>query len=206
MHLNLHHQQQKQQQHYNSNSQPKIVSYATGNDASPTSTSTTSIKSQQNMLQYGVKYVTNNELNNYDYQRQPALVYGQPGGGVPQTGSKQHVFAPMRAPLERKLPYSIKTLPYPPSFISLTTTERPSNNYYSHNHSTAYKKIPDLFSHRQSKSLLDSYIPSWQVTKLLQQYHGKQGAQGSNNNNLHTLAFVMPYKNYYKREVNKVKK
>lgn len=198
MHPNLQHRQQK------FINKPQIVSYATGgNEALTKSTTATSIKSL-----YDVKYLTTNDLHGYDQtntqtninlSRQPAFVYGQPGV---RSASKQYAFAPMRSPMERKLPYSSKTLPYPPSFISFTTTEKPSYSYYTADHKLAYNRIPDLFSSRQSKSLLDSYIPSWQITKMLQRYESP--AQGvRKTGNLHTLALVRPFKTYHKREVNK---
>ncbi|XP_037809206.1 uncharacterized protein LOC119601977 isoform X1 [Lucilia sericata] len=186
MHPNLHHHIPRI-----NNKKTAIVSHATGNEPSPmTTTSIKSLTSIENMQQFltkvnGVKYIRNNKLNDYDNTAEVVSEFVKP---VNKEGSKQYLFAPMRPSLERELPYSSNTLPYPPSFISITTTEKPLFSFKSEHH-----KIPDLFSHRQSKSLWDSYIPSWQITKMLQQYKTKPVF--NNKNNLHTLAFARQYKN-----------
>ncbi|XP_023309461.2 uncharacterized protein LOC111691070 isoform X3 [Lucilia cuprina] len=186
MHPNLHHHIPR----INYKKTP-IVSHATGSEPSPmTTTSIKSLTSMENMQQFltkvnGVKYIRNNKLNDYDNTAEVVSEFVKP---VNKEGSKQYLFAPMRPSLERELPYSSNTLPYPPSFISITTTEKPLFSYKSE-----YHKIPDLFSHRQSKSLWDSYIPSWQITKMLQQFKNK--TVFNNKNNLHTLAFTRQYKN-----------
>uniref|UniRef100_A0A1I8NXR0 Uncharacterized protein n=1 Tax=Stomoxys calcitrans TaxID=35570 RepID=A0A1I8NXR0_STOCA len=214
---------------------PEIVSHATGNEASPPSPSINlklyqslppPSEHQRNQLpEYaiatGVKYATINQQHNKPYsqpaappspiERHPAEVYGLPPQ-TPGKHSKQVLYAPMR--FDRKLPYSSKTFPYPPSFISLTTTERPvkyeqqhfaspPQHYYSYDHKSAYNKIPDLFDHRNAKSLLDSYIPSWQVVKMLQSFQQQPQHQGGNinhNGNLQTLA--TPYKGHFKRNAS----
>uniref|UniRef100_A0A1A9WCM3 Zasp-like motif domain-containing protein n=1 Tax=Glossina brevipalpis TaxID=37001 RepID=A0A1A9WCM3_9MUSC len=172
----------------------------------------------------GIKYGIENDLDSdTNYFRKPALKYGEPGGGssTDDSGvvfSKQILYAPKRPRGETKLPHSYKYLPNPPSFITFTTTtEKPANynsktSVYHYNHKpyhTLVKStnniVPDFFAYRHSKSLLDSYIPSWHVAKMLQQYqHQLQEAsmQTISNNNLHTLAFILPFKNNFKQSTN----
>lgn len=170
-----------------------------------------------NSIKPELNFINSNDLAlNYEEQsvvvpRQPAIEYGLPGGAIPREihNSNQLHYAPLRAAHDRKLPLSPKTVPYPPSFISLTTnTEKPAYQPYSF-YSTDFKsvmnqKLPDLFSHRSSKSLLESYIPSWEVVKHLQQYKQQQqhGQERSARNGIgsHTLAFASPFKGYIKRQ------
>lgn len=203
-----HHQQQL----------PAIVSHATGNEASPLSSSSSSPINPRpyhtNRLPHryytadtGEKYATRHQAYGQSAApaRQPATVYGPPPppsySSQGAKHSKQVLYAPMRYINDRKLPYSSKTFPYPPSFISLTTTEKPIANFYSYDHKSAYNKMPDFFSHRNAKSLLDSYIPSWQVVKMLQQY---QHQTSNSNQNLQTLA--TPYHRNFKRNANDLRK
>uniref|UniRef100_A0A1I8MFA2 Uncharacterized protein n=1 Tax=Musca domestica TaxID=7370 RepID=A0A1I8MFA2_MUSDO len=189
---NLHHQRQRQ---------PAIVSHATGNEASPHLQRPPHQANSRPHYQPGTAAKFGNHI-----ARQPAVVYGPPSPPLtlpPPLGprhSKQVIYAPMRFVNDRQLPYSAKTFPYPPSFITLTTTERPVGPklIYYPNHKSAYQKIPDFFVNRSSKSLLDSYIPSWQVVKMLEEY--RQGQH--RNSNLQTLA--LPYHRNFKRNADNV--
>lgn len=107
--------------------------------------------------------------------------------------SNQALYAPKRLKEETKLPDDYKYLPYPPSFITFTTTtEKPVMTTYAYaapvvppSTSTGYfQKLkdkfkfpinfkPDLFNHREPQSLLESYIPSWEIHKMMQQYDHK---------------------------------
>ncbi|XP_075156547.1 uncharacterized protein LOC142229848 [Haematobia irritans] len=231
IHPNLHHQSPKTLLAPPTPSL-EIVSHATGNEASPSATINLKAyqslapppppsEHQRNRLPHGnafdsgVKYAT----TNYHHQpyslppaalplpleRHPAEVYGLPPQQtlMGSKHSKQVLYAPMRYLGDRKLPYTSKTFPYPPSFISLTTTERPmkydhgSPHYYSYDHKSAYNKIPDLFDHRNAKSLLDSYIPSWKVVQIMQEYQ-----HGAYNQNINLQTLATPHKGYFKRNAN----
>ncbi|KAL9885566.1 uncharacterized protein ACN427_011920 [Glossina fuscipes fuscipes] len=199
---------------FNSNNEPSKAYFA----SAPTKFS----RAADNKLYFvnnEIRYGIENDLDpDTNYFRKPALKYGEPGGasadGSAVLFSKQILYAPKRPRDETKLPYSYKYLPNPPSFITFTTTtEKPANyniktSLYHYNHKPYHaivkstnNIVPDFFTYRHSKSLLDSYIPSWQVAKMLQQYqHQLQatGAQTAFNNNLHTLAFLLPFKNNLK--------
>ncbi|XP_034139624.1 protein enabled homolog [Drosophila guanche] len=111
----------------------------------------------------------------YGYTQPPPRLYAArppppppPGLGFQQ--SKQFAYAP--APQRGYAAGHRIPLPYPPSFISITT-RRPSGGYGA-SHQKPFRPsqpdpTPDLFAGRASKSLLDSYIPSWEVLRLLQQ-------------------------------------
>ncbi|KAH8289666.1 hypothetical protein KR054_009020, partial [Drosophila jambulina] len=79
----------------------------------------------------------------------------------PPPQSKQFAFAPRHYANGPRIP-----LPYPPSFVSITT--RPPPGYRSKPFRPSQPDpTPDLFAGRNSKSLLDSYIPSWEVLRLI---------------------------------------
>lgn len=188
MHQNLHHIKKT----YIELQKTPIVSYTTGNEPSPmTTTSINSLASVENMQQFLTAHndgnnIINNKLNQFNNGVEMVSQLNRP---LYRDGSKQFRYAPIRPSLEKELPYSRNTLPYPPSFISITTTENPLLHYDPINN-----KVPDLFTHRQSKSLWDSYIPSWHITKMLHQLTNKAEYK-SNINNLQTLVFVKSYIN-----------
>ncbi|XP_030379688.1 uncharacterized protein LOC115627935 [Scaptodrosophila lebanonensis] len=105
--------------------------------------------------------------------------------------SKQFAYAP---PHQRNYASGPRIpLPYPPSFISITT-RRPNA------HASIYAKpfrpsqpdpTPDLFAERASKSLLDSYIPSWEVVRLLQQHRLARIPGVPGGTQQHTLAYPL---------------
>ncbi|BFG00280.1 zyxin [Drosophila madeirensis] len=117
----------------------------------------------------------------YGYTQPPPRLYAArppppPGLGFQQ--SKQFAYAP---PPQRGYAAGHRIpLPYPPSFISITT-RRPSGGYGA-SHQKPFRPsqpdpTPDLFAGRASKSLLDSYIPSWEVLRLLQQTQPQSQSQ-----------------------------
>ncbi|XP_036338492.1 uncharacterized protein LOC118748224 [Rhagoletis pomonella] len=89
--------------------------------------------------------------------------------------SNQQQYAPERRTVANTRPAHEKLLPYPPSFISITstsTTATPPQNAPRNSLDYDVKgisKFPDIFVKRQDKSLLDSYIPSWVMTRIIQQ-------------------------------------
>ena len=149
-----------------------IVSHATSSEASPITTA--SIKSP--------KKIHNN------LQFLPTVNNNQDGRHTTQSGSNQYIYAPMRSSNEKELSPTNITLPFPPSFISITTTERPTLKTLTNG--IEHIKTPDLFIHRQYKSLWDSYIPSWKIIGTLQQLQNKKF---NSVNNLHTLALIKPF-------------
>ncbi|EDW58081.2 uncharacterized protein Dvir_GJ15224 [Drosophila virilis] len=139
----------------------------------------------------------------YDFlQQQPPLL--RPGLGPhpsPATlplllqQSKQFAYAPM--PQRNYAPAPRIPLPYPPSFVSITTRSPASG--HSASHSKPFRPsqpdlTPDLFAGRDSKSLLDSYIPSWEVLRLYQQHQSPRPFQR------HTLAYAVPSLRVFKRD------
>lgn len=65
-------------------------------------------------------------------------------------------------------------IPYPPSFVSFTT-RRPGSERIRPFRPSQPDPTPDLFAGRSSKSLIDSYIPSWEVLRLIRQHQPQQG-------------------------------
>ncbi|XP_041449424.1 uncharacterized protein LOC111071957 [Drosophila obscura] len=139
----------------------------------------------------GIQYVGSNALPLPRPQR-PTFVYGytQPppsrlyaarpppglgqglGLGLGLQQSKQFAYAPL--PQRSYATGHRIPLPYPPSFISITTRRPSGHGHGSHHGEQPFRPsqpdpTPDLFAGRASKSLLDSYIPSWEVLRLLQQ-------------------------------------
>lgn len=109
--------------------------------------------------------------------------------------SKQLHFAPRRLSTESKLQYTSNYLPYPPSFITFTTTETPPTAFPIDQ--TNVKKIrrnpkTDLWFKRQSKSLLDSYIPSWKAIAILQRDQQQSPLNSRKITDLYTLVFFYP--------------
>ncbi|XP_034490334.1 uncharacterized protein LOC117793977 [Drosophila innubila] len=112
--------------------------------------------------------------------------------------SKQFAYAPL--PQRNYASAPRIPLPYPPSFISITT-RRPGSGYAA-SYSKPFRPsqpdlTPDLFAGRESKSLLDSYIPSWEVLRLLQQHQQSRPLQR------HTLAYSVPNLRLFKRDSSK---
>ncbi|KAM7346323.1 uncharacterized protein ACRADG_006316 [Cochliomyia hominivorax] len=163
-----------------------IVSHATGNEPSlMTTTSINLLTSMENTQKFlttfnDVKYIASKKTNQFLTEEEDTL--SKFNKANPNKGSKQYRYAPRRPNLERVLAYSNRILPYPPSFISITTTEKSLYNYEAEPY-----KIPDLFTHRNSISLWDSYIPSWQISEM---YKKIKNTAVFKNNNLHTLAIT----------------
>lgn len=123
--------------------------------------------------------------------------------------SKQFAYAPLPQRAYAAAPRI--PLPYPPSFISITT-RRPTGSGSGSGYASSYGKpfrpsqpdpTPDLFAGRESKSLLDSYIPSWEVLRLQQQHrHHQQQQQHQQPRAVqrHTLAYSVPGLRLFKRD------
>ncbi|TDG39619.1 hypothetical protein AWZ03_013957 [Drosophila navojoa] len=109
--------------------------------------------------------------------------------------SKQFAYAPVGQ--RNYAPGTRIPLPYPPSFVSITT-RRPASGYAA-SYSKPFRPsqpdlTPDLFAGRDSKSLLDSYIPSWEVLRLVQQHQTPRPFPS------HTLAYAVPIQRVFKRD------
>ncbi|XP_011212020.2 uncharacterized protein LOC105232112 [Bactrocera dorsalis] len=109
--------------------------------------------------------------------------------------SNQLLHAPERQPeKDTRLVYT-NQLPYPPSFISITsttTTQSPPYDMRQHSADTNennIKQFPDIFAKRQHISLLDSYIPSWVMLRMQQQHKRQQQKQFHKFVATHTLAY-----------------
>ncbi|KAH8325348.1 hypothetical protein KR067_001413, partial [Drosophila pandora] len=87
--------------------------------------------------------------------------------------SKQFAYAPATPPQRHYANGPRIPLPYPPSFVSITT-RRPASSFRP----SQPDPTPDLFAGRNSKSLLDSYIPSWEVIRLTREQRGETGSAG----------------------------
>ncbi|XP_055855394.1 basic-leucine zipper transcription factor A [Episyrphus balteatus] len=148
--------------------------------------------------------------------KEPEIEYGVPDAPFrrPVAESNQDVYAPRRPSSSGRSGKSFAvSFPYPPSFVSFTTTEKlpsekstssviesSSNNevnpwrpihvsrpslgskYRSLGQTFESSKshqspLPDFFHTRRSKSLLDSYIPSWLVRRM-QEEHSRRGEEG----------------------------
>ncbi|KAH8338108.1 hypothetical protein KR059_008738, partial [Drosophila kikkawai] len=123
---------------------------------------------------------------------------------VPPPQSKQFAYAPRHYANGPRIP-----LPYPPSFVSITTTRRPppGAGYGSKPFRPSQPDpTPDLFAGRNSKSLLDSYIPSWEVLRLIREQGSRRaggGVGGAEFNPVQrqTLAYAAPqHLRLYKRD------
>lgn len=171
----------------------------------------------------GVRYLTSNELPDvaptaptYVLVRKPALEYGIPDAPFRQqlntqqqtsAQSNQFAYAPKRSELIRPAATHHATLPYPPSFISITTSSPTENSYTADVPATRYLShstfkpspsdpVPDFFANRQTKSLLESYIPSWVIAKMVQQ----------RRNLFHRNTLATPYNHRdYKRSLTGLK-
>ncbi|KAH8386571.1 hypothetical protein KR093_001298, partial [Drosophila rubida] len=162
----------------------------------------------------GVQYLNSNELPRplprlvprplrppYTLVQQPLRSTHSP---PPLQQSKQFAFAPL--PQRNYAAAPRIPLPYPPSFISITT-RRPGGSLYAASYAKPFRPsqpdpTPDLFAGRESKSLLDSYIPSWEVLRLLQQHqhpHPHPHPQ-SRPVQRHTLAYAVPSLRLFKRD------
>ncbi|XP_068141394.1 uncharacterized protein [Drosophila tropicalis] len=138
----------------------------------------------------------------------PPYIYAQsPATSSLYQQSKQFAYAP---PAQRNYAPSPRIpLPYPPSFISITTRRPgPGRGNFGYSH---YQKpfrpsqpdpTPDLFAGRESKSLLDSYIPSWEVLRILQQHQlpsSLSSASSLSPSPSHTLAYPINNLRLFKR-------
>ncbi|XP_067634710.1 uncharacterized protein [Eurosta solidaginis] len=108
--------------------------------------------------------------------------------------SNQKQYAPKRPP-DVNIQHRTQ-LPYPPSFISITSTTsttapplQSKQNTQSGQVSTSLTLVPDVFAGRHHKSLLDSYIPSWVSIRMLQQQKLLQTKQLRRIAATHTLAY-----------------
>ncbi|XP_032582018.1 uncharacterized protein LOC6615951 isoform X2 [Drosophila sechellia] len=88
--------------------------------------------------------------------------------------SKQFAYAPAQPPQRHYANGPRVPLPYPPSFVSFTT-RRPGSERSRPFRPSQPDPTPDLFAGRSSKSLIDSYIPSWEVLRLIRQHQPQQG-------------------------------
>ncbi|XP_053951573.1 uncharacterized protein LOC128858968 [Anastrepha ludens] len=114
--------------------------------------------------------------------------------------SNQKYYAPKRR-TDVSTPSAYDTLlPYPPSFISITstsTTASPPHSAQSKNAgygSKCVRQFPDIFAVRQQKSLIDSYIPSWVMARMLQQHKWLQQKQLHQFTATYTLAYPITKK------------
>ncbi|EDW00184.1 uncharacterized protein LOC6565477 [Drosophila grimshawi] len=109
--------------------------------------------------------------------------------------SKQFAYAPLA---QRNYATATRIpLPYPPSFVSITT-RRPASGRYATSYSKPFRPsqpdfTPDLFAGRDSKSLLESYIPSWEVLRLYKEHQHRPLQR-------HTLAYARPGLRLFKRD------
>ncbi|XP_016993551.2 uncharacterized protein [Drosophila takahashii] len=155
----------------------------------------------------GIQYVASNALPPLPGPRplgRPPFIYGftnQAGNNrqpLVVQQSKQFAYAPPSPPQRHYANGPRIPLPYPPSFVSITT-RRPKGFRPSQPDPT-----PDLFAGRSSKSLLDSYIPSWEVLRLIREHNSQQ--QGGFSPIIHhqqrqTLAYPAPaHLRLYKRD------
>ncbi|KAH8366559.1 hypothetical protein KR084_003753, partial [Drosophila pseudotakahashii] len=135
-------------------------------------------------------YGFTNQGNNRQQQQQPLVVQQ----------SKQFAYAPPSPPQRHYANGPRIPLPYPPSFVSITT-RRPKGFRPSQPDPT-----PDLFAGRSSKSLLDSYIPSWEVLRLIREHNPQQQRQQGGFSPIiqqqrQTLAYPAPaHLRLYKRD------
>lgn len=120
--------------------------------------------------------------------------------------SKQFAYAPLPQRAYAAAPRI--PLPYPPSFISFTTRRPNTASGYAGSYGKPFRPsqpdpTPDLFAGRESKSLLDSYIPSWEVLRLQQQHQQQQQRhqhQQPRAVQRHTLAYSVPGLRLFKRD------
>ncbi|KAH8306858.1 hypothetical protein KR018_008950, partial [Drosophila ironensis] len=139
----------------------------------------------------------------------PAFIYGFTQGRPPLVQqSKQYAFAPVPPPQRHYANGPRIPVPYPPSFVSITT-RKPGSSYSSYSSSKQVPfrpsqpdPTPDLFAGRNSKSLLDSYIPSWEVIRLTRQNQAVGYAGGGFRPiQRQTLAYpAAPHLRLYKRD------
>ncbi|XP_016949371.1 uncharacterized protein LOC108024104 [Drosophila biarmipes] len=165
-------------------------------------------------LDLGIQYVTNNALPLPvpRPQGQPPFIYGFTQGNRPTSShlvvqplvvqqSKQFAYAPASPPQRHYANGPRIPLPYPPSFVSITT-RRPGSGRTRPFRPSQPDPTPDLFAGRSSKSLLDSYIPSWEVLRLVRERstpHQHQG--GFSPVQRQTLAYPAPaHLRLYKRD------
>ncbi|XP_017054569.1 uncharacterized protein LOC108097047 [Drosophila ficusphila] len=163
----------------------------------------------------GVQYVLSNALPQQPGPRplppaahgRPPFIYGfTQGSSRPSNNvlspllvqqSKQFAFAPAQ-PAQRHFSNGPRIpLPYPPSFVSITT-RRPGSERIRPFRPSQPDPTPDLFAGRTSKSLLDSYIPSWEVLRLIGERKPQQGFTPIQRQ---TLAYPAPaHLRLYKRD------
>lgn len=190
-----------------------------------TTTTAAAIKSGQRLLQpivayddldlhlNGVQYLSGNALPQplprpvprplrppYTFVQQRTNPSPSPAIPLVLQQSKQFAYAPLPQRAYAAAPRI--PLPYPPSFISITT-RRPTGSGYAASYGKPFRPsqpdpTPDLFAGRESKSLLDSYIPSWEVLRLQQQH--QQQHQQPRAVQRHTLAYSVPGLRLFKRD------
>ncbi|XP_017086737.1 uncharacterized protein LOC108118508 [Drosophila eugracilis] len=162
----------------------------------------------------GIQYVSNNELPPLPVPRplppphnRPPFIYGFTQGNRPTNNklvqplvvqqSKQFAYAPAPPPQRHYANGPRIPLPYPPSFVSITT-RRPGLDRVRPFRPSQPDPTPDLFAGRSSKSLLDSYIPSWEVLRLIRERSPQQGFTPIQRQ---TLAYPAPtHLRLYKRD------
>lgn len=134
----------------------------------------------------------------------PPFVYGFTQGQGHGQGQGRHPFPPQSkqfayAPPQRHYANGPRIpLPYPPSFVSITT-RRPGYGPKPFRPSQP-DPTPDLFAGRSSKSLLDSYIPSWEVLRLIREQSPRSNP-GFSPVQRQTLAYAAPqHLRLYKRD------
>ncbi|KAH8262240.1 hypothetical protein KR038_008778, partial [Drosophila bunnanda] len=136
----------------------------------------------------------------------PPFVYGFTQGQAPVPARPQKLVASFAPPQSKQFAFAPRhyangpriPLPYPPSFVSITT--RPPGLYRSKPFRPSQPDpTPDLFAGRNSKSLLDSYIPSWEVLRLIREQSSRRGE--FNPVQRQTLAYAAPqHLRLYKRD------
>ncbi|XP_037723652.1 uncharacterized protein LOC119555994 [Drosophila subpulchrella] len=162
----------------------------------------------------GIQYVTNNALP-LPVPRplgRPPFIYGFTQGNRPTSNhlvvqplvvqqSKQFAYAPASPPQRHYANGPRVPLPYPPSFVSITT-RRPGSERFRPFRPSQPDPTPDLFAGRSSKSLLDSYIPSWEVLRLIREHSPSPQQQGGFSPiQRQTLAYPAPaHLRLYKRD------
>ncbi|EDX00870.2 uncharacterized protein Dyak_GE16667 [Drosophila yakuba] len=142
-------------------------------------------------------------------QARPPFIYGFTAQGSRAIGqplsvqqSKQFAYAPAQPPQRHYANGPRVPLPYPPSFVSFTTRRPGGLERIRPFRPSQPDPTPDLFAGRSSKSLLDSYIPSWEVLRLIRQHQPQaQSQQGFTPIQRQTLAYpAPPHLRLYKRD------
>ncbi|KAH8245010.1 hypothetical protein KR032_003900, partial [Drosophila birchii] len=148
----------------------------------------------------------------YGFTQGPGQAPGQSAGQSPIQARPPKLVAPFPPPQSKQFAFAPRhyangpriPLPYPPSFVSITT--RPPPGYRSKPFRPSQPDpTPDLFAGRNSKSLLDSYIPSWEVLRLIREQSSRRGE--FNPVQRQTLAYAAPqHLRLYKRDSSRIVK